>query len=224
MTNTQPVAAGDFELWLQRILHSFQTGEAVDVPCGDCRGCCRAGRFVHLTPSDHSAHAAIAKPFLHAASGMPKGYAVMGYRADGACPMLDDGNCSIYPRRPATCRGFDCRVLAAAGLQVGGKWNERINARVQAWRFSFPRAESQQRLDAIRRAAEFIERHPDAFPGGRAPREATTIAVLALKVHPVFLALNRSAAIAEIAEAIVAASRRFEANREPATALADSSA
>ena len=48
--------------------------------------------------------------------------------------------------------------------------------------------------------------------------------MLALKVHPVFLALNRSAAIAEIAEAIVAASRRFEANREPATALADSSA
>ena len=27
------------------------------------RAGCRAGRFVHLTPSDHSAHAAIAKPF-----------------------------------------------------------------------------------------------------------------------------------------------------------------
>ena len=213
MTAPLKIDAGDFDAWLQRILLSFKTGEAVDVPCGECRGCCSAGRFVHLTPSDQSAHSTIPKQFLQRTPGMPKGNAVMGYLADGLCPMQKDGNCSIYPSRPSTCRTFDCRVLAAAGLHVGGRWSERINERVQAWRFSFLSEDSQNRLKAIRSTASFIEQHPDTFPGGRVPSEPTTIAVLAIKVHPVFLSLSGNATLTEIANAIVAASRSFEEGR-----------
>lgn len=207
--------AGDFDSWLQHILVSFQTGSAVDVPCGECRGCCSAGRFVHLAPADRPAQAAIPKPLLQRAPGMPVGYAVMGYLADGLCPMLKHGDCSIYASRPSTCRSFDCRVLAAAGMQIGGKWNERINARAQSWRFSFSSAESQQRLKAIRSAAHFIAHHAAAFPGGRAPSEPVTVAVLALKVHTVFLNASRHATPADIANAVVAASREFEGHNYP---------
>lgn len=213
MTASLNVDAGNFEAWLQSILLSFKAGEAMDVACGECRGCCSAGRFVHLTPSDQSAHSAIPKQFLHCAPGMPKGHAVMGYLAGGLCPMLKIGNCSIYQSRPSTCRTFDCRVLAAAGLHIGGKWNERINERVQAWRFSFLSEDGQQHLKAIRIAANFIQQHPGAFPGGRAPSEPTTVAVLAIKVHSVFLSSSGNVAPTDIANAIVAASRSFEEDR-----------
>jgi len=204
------IEAGDFDDWLQRILQSFRTASAMEVPCGDCRGCCSAGRFVHLVPSDQQARAAISRDFLQHAPGMPSGHAVVGYLADGLCPMLKHGTCTIYPYRPSTCRTFDCRVLAAAGLQVVGKWNERINARVQAWRFTFSSSDSWARFNAIRRAADFIGHNAAAFPGGRAPSEPATIAVLAIKVHPVLMGTNRHAKPSDVANAIVAASRRFE--------------
>ena len=210
MTASLNIDAGDFDVWLRSILLSFKTGEAVDVPCGECRGCCSAGRFIHLTPSDQAAHSAIPKQFLHGAPGMPKGHAVMGYVEEGLCPMLKAGNCSIYSSRPSTCRTFDCRVLTAAGLHIGGKWNERINERVKAWNFSFSSEDSQKRLEAIRNAANFIQQHPAAFPAGRAPSEPTTVAVLAIKVHSVFLNSSGNANLTDIANAIVTASRSFE--------------
>lgn len=210
MSSSLNFKAGNFEVWLQSILISFKTGETINVPCGNCRGCCSAGRFVHLTPSDHKAHAAIPKQLLHRAPGMPKGHTVLGYLADGLCPMLKSGNCTIYPDRPSTCRTFDCRVLAAAGLDVGGKWSKRINERVHAWRFSFSSEDGRHRFKAIKSAANFIQQHPGAFPGGRAPDEPTTIAVLAIKVHSVFLCPSAFAAPTEIANAVVMASRSFE--------------
>ncbi|MFA6001077.1 MAG: hypothetical protein WC828_03075 [Thermoleophilia bacterium] len=39
---------------------------------------------------------------------------------DGCCPMLIDGGCSIYEHRPLTCRIYDSRVFAAAGIVAGG--------------------------------------------------------------------------------------------------------
>ena len=36
----------------------------------------------------------------------------MGYDERGHCPMLVDGDCSIYEHRPRTCRTYDCRVFA----------------------------------------------------------------------------------------------------------------
>lgn len=127
--------------------------------------------------------------------------------------MLKARECSIYPNRPSTCRTFDCRVLAATGLSMEGKWSERINARVQAWQFRFSSEGGQQRIKAMRETAIFLQQHAAAFPGGLAPTEPLTIAVLAIKVHSVLLTDHYSNP-QKIANAIVIASRRFnnEAN------------
>lgn len=134
----------------------------------------------------------------------------MGYLDSGSCPMLKGGNCSVYSNRPSTCRTFDCRVLAATGLSMNGKWNERINDRVRAWQFKFSSAESQLHLNAMKDAAAFIQNHAADFPDGRAPSDPTSIAVLAIKVHPVFLSQASDYSPAKTADAIVTASRRFE--------------
>lgn len=124
--------------------------------------------------------------------------------------MLKAGDCSIYSSRPSTCRTFDCRVLAATGLRMDGKWNERINERVQAWRFTFTSEEGRRRHKAIRDIASFVRQHAAAFPGGRAPAQATALAVLAIKVHSVLLSTRSLSNPVEIANAIVTESRRFE--------------
>lgn len=134
----------------------------------------------------------------------------MGYLDGGMCPMLKAGDCSIYSSRPSSCRTFDCRVLAATGLIMEGKWKERINQRVQAWQFAFPSEEGRRRHRAMRDTATFIQQHAAAFPGGRAPAQVTTLAVLAIKVHPVFLSPVSFSNPVEIANAIVTESRRFE--------------
>jgi Fe-S-cluster containining protein len=212
MTDSMKADAGDFDAWLQDIRISFRRGAGVDVPCGECRGCCSAGRFVHLVPSDRLAHSTIPKQFLHHAPGMPEGHVVMGYLDGGTCPMLKAGDCSIYLSRPSTCRTFDCRVLAATGLFMDGKWNERINERVQAWQFTFSSADGQRRLKAMKDTAAFIQHQAAAFPGGRAPSEPTTVAVLAIKVHTVFLSPSGYSNPLEVANAIVTESRRFESS------------
>ncbi len=210
MTLPMETDAGDFDAWLQSILVSFKTGAGIDVPCGECRGCCSAGRFVHLLPSDRPAHSAIPKHLLFSAPGMPKGHAVMGYLDDGVCPMLKVGNCSIYSSRPSTCRTFDCRVLAATGLFMEGKWNERINERVQAWQFTFSSEDGRRRHKALRDTVTFIQQHAAAFPSCRVPTQTTALAVLAIKVHPVFLTTSSFSNPVEIANVIVTESRRFE--------------
>lgn len=100
--------------------------------------------------------------------------------------------------------------MAAAGLFLDGKWNERINESVQAWQFTFSSANGRLRLKAIRDAATFIQKHATAFPDGRAPAEPTTIAVLAIKVHSVFLSSNSYSNPIDVANAIVTESRRIE--------------
>ncbi len=212
MNDSLHIGAGDFDLWLNDILLSFKSSKAVDVPCGDCRGCCSAGRFIHVIPSDRAALSVIPKQFLQIAPGMQSGHAVMGYLENGLCPMLKEGNCGIYLDRPSTCRSFDCRVLAAADLRIEGKWNARINERVEVWKFSFSTPESEAKFKAIKRAAHFIKHNAAAFPGGRAPSEPLTVAVLAIKVHSVFLTLDKATPPPEIANAIIAESRRFEAS------------
>lgn len=204
------IDAGDLDTWLHDILASFKTGTGIDVPCGECRGCCSAGRFIHLVPSDLLAYSAIPRQLLHRTAGMPEGDAVMGYLDGGFCPMLKAGNCSIYPSRPSTCRTFDCRVLAATGLVMEGQWSERINERVLSWQFTFASEESQRRYEAMRDTAAFIRQHAAAFPGGKIPTQPTSLAVLAIKVHPVLLSPVSFSSAVDVANAIVAECRRFD--------------
>lgn len=91
----------------------------------------------------------------------------------------------------------------------------RINARVRAWRFSYgshhAQAAHQATHQAVKAAARFMQEKASAFPGGRVPRRPDELALLALKVHPVFLHADLpTLADSAIAAAVIASSRDFD--------------
>jgi len=181
-----------------------------DVPCGDCCACCTTAHFVHIGPGELDTLAHVPPALLFAAPGHPAGTVLMGYDERGRCPLLRDCLCSIYEHRPLTCRMYDCRVFAAAGIDAGGSHKSDINVRVRAWRFRYASPHAQALHEAVRAAAAFIAAHPEAFPGGRAPVRPSGIAVLALQAHTVFLQPgNAERSPAEVAAAIVQARRGF---------------
>jgi uncharacterized protein len=209
------VAAGAFGPWLSQFRASLRGDGGSDVPCGDCVGCCVSSYFIPVRPSDLGAIARIPAELLVRSPGAPSGHAMMGYLADGKCPMLSAGQCSIYADRPQTCRDYDCRIFAAAGIDAGGPDKHVINRRVHEWRFGYASEIDKLAHDAIRRTAQFVVQRKSSFPGGRAPTAPTGIAVLAIKAYAVFLDADVDAKTdAEIALAIIAASGAFDANIE----------
>lgn len=208
----EEVEAGEFGAWLEATVASLRGGAAVEVPCGSCVGCCVSAYFIPLRPGDRGARARIPAQVLVDAPDQPPGHAMMGHGADGHCPMLAAGRCTIYPDRPQTCRDYDCRIFAAAGIEAGGPQRRVINQRVRAWRFSHAHADLQRVHDAIRLAAAFIRDRWQAFPGHCAPTAPTGIAVLALKAYPVFLDGGAAAGLDDAgrARAIIQASRDFD--------------
>jgi uncharacterized protein len=130
--------------------------------------------------------------------------------ADGSCPMLKERKCSIYAQRPQTCRDYDCRIFAAAGIAAGGEDRSVINRRVSEWRFTYHTDGDLAAHAAVRLAAAFIKEKRDSFPG-RVPTAPTGIAVLAIKVYTVFLDPETLATNdQDIARAIIEASRAFD--------------
>lgn len=202
--------AGPFGGWLAAVRAALRDdGPGMDVPCGECRGCCTSSMFVHIRPSETATLAVIPKRLLVRAPGRPRGHMLLGFADGGACPMLEAGACTIYEQRPRTCRDYDCRVLAAAGVEAG-EGKDEINRRVRAWEFSYEGDAERRAHEAVRAAAAFLRDRRDSFPGGAAPSSPDQIAVLALKVYLVFLdAPPRTAA--ETAAAIIEASREFDA-------------
>jgi hypothetical protein len=202
------IDAGPFRAWLAAARASLRgEGHGLEVPCGDCVGCCTSSLFIHIRPDETGTLAVIPARLLVRAPGQPRGHKTLGFAGDGSCPMLRDRACSIYERRPRTCRDYDCRMLAAAGLDAGdGK--DVITERVRAWVFSYESDAERRAHDAVRAAAAFLRDERASFPDGAAPSSPGDIAVLALKVYTVFLdAPSRSAA--ETAAAVIEASRRF---------------
>ena len=96
--------AGGFSHWLRRIRAAQRDGSAMDVPCGDCNACCRASQFISIAPDETSTLEHIPASLLFPAPGLPGGYVLLGYDENGHCPMLVEGECSIYEHRPLTCR------------------------------------------------------------------------------------------------------------------------
>lgn len=178
--------AGPFSAWLAATLDPDR--REIDVPCGTCTACCRSSYFIHVEPDEHDALAHIPKQLLFPAPGRPRGHKVLGFDERGWCPMLTDAGCSIYDHRPRTCRTYDCRVFTAAGLSPDDDGKEAIGERTRRWRFDTghePAAVTE--LQAVRRAAAFLERHRAAcFPGG-APLNNGQRAAVAIKVHRLFL-------------------------------------
>jgi uncharacterized protein len=194
--------------------HALRTDSGIDVDCGTCRACCTSSYFVHIRPDEARSRVRIDKSLLFPAPGLPEGHFVLGYNKQGVCPMFVNGKCSIYEDRPATCRNFDCRVFSAAGITAGGKDKVRVNEQVRRWKFSYPAEADGEEHRAVKAAAEFISGHGPFFPEGRIPHNPSQLAITAIKVYKVFMNSAEPGNIhsdAEIADAIVVASRQFDA-------------
>ena len=139
----------------------------------------------------------------------------MGHDEQGRCPMLRDDRCSIYEHRPRTCRTYDCRVFAAAGIDGD---RDEITARTRRWRFDYPTDTDRAEHAAVQAAARFLRERAECFPGGAVPDIPAQVAIVAVKVYEVFLEGDDPAAPgskarcgasdAEIAQAVVEANAR----------------
>lgn len=184
-THERDLPAGDFGAWLQAVRAALRHEADADVPCGECCACCSTSHFVHIAPDEAATLAVVPAALLFPAPGMPPGHVVLPYDAAGRCPMLDTaGRCSIYDRRPRTCRTYDCRVFAAAGIDAD---RAEITERARRWRFARPAPEDAHLQAACAAAARWIPAHAAAFPGGSVPGDPPVLAVLAVRVAHVFL-------------------------------------
>jgi uncharacterized protein len=204
-TQTGELAAGDFGAWLVAMRRALRREADADVPCGDCCACCSTSHFVHIGPEERETLVRVPRELLFPAPGMPVGHVLLPYDDRGRCPLLDTGGrCTIYDHRPLTCRTYDCRVFAAAGLDAD---REPITLQARRWRFSCPAPDDAPRLAAVRAAARWIPAHAAAFPGGAVPDDAAALAVLAVRVADVFLPDGLEGAGADDATAAAAVVR-----------------
>ncbi|HTV77801.1 MAG TPA: YkgJ family cysteine cluster protein [Steroidobacteraceae bacterium] len=200
---TSGIDAGEFGAWLRQAREALRGRGGSTVPCGDCTGCCTSSYSLEVRPSDAAVLERIpAKSLYRPLGSAPRNWTVRP-NADGTCPMLDCGRCSIYAQRPQTCLDYDCRVFAAAGIDAGGEDKAVINRRVRQWRFRFDSDADLRAHAAIRAAAAFIRDEHQRFPPGIAPRNALGIAALALRVYPVFLPPGPPGEPADIVRAII---------------------
>jgi len=214
----QDLPAGEFSSLLNHARRALVTDMGTEVECGACIACCNSSYFIHIRPDETLALGRIRKELLAAAPGMPKGHVLLGYDKKGRCPLLIKGACSIYEHRPLTCRNYDCRIFTAAGITAGGDDKARINQRAACWKFSYPTQVARDEHAAVKAAARFIREHAACFPNGNIPTNPSQLAILAIKVYDVFLqkegvARNavRPSTDADVADAIVEASRKFDA-------------
>jgi hypothetical protein len=204
------VEAGDFGAWLIQAHAVLRGATGSRVPCGDCTGCCTSSYSLELRPTDTAALDCIPANALFRSQGSAADNWTVRPNADGTCPMLSCGKCTIYARRPQTCVDYDCRVFAAAGIDAGGAERAVINRRVHAWRFEYATDEDRRVHAAITAAAAFIRAARANFPAGTAPVNALGVAALALRVYPVFLPPGPTGDVADIARRVVAAREAFD--------------
>jgi Fe-S-cluster containining protein len=184
-----------------------------DVPCGDCVACCVSSYPIPLRSSDELARERVPEQWLIGAAE-PGEQWLMGFRQDGSCPFLEQRCCSIYAARPQTCRDYDCRIYAAAGLTPDGD-RQAIAQRVQAWEFDFASEQERQDADAVRRAAQFIRTHAAWLPPAMRAASATAAAVLAIKTFALFVRAShtpdsRGDPIQQVVQRVVDAARAFD--------------
>jgi len=212
--------AGGFSCWLRRTLVALAEEGEADVPCGECSACCTTSHFVHVGPEETQTLARIPRELLFPAPGLPAGNVLMGYDEHGRCPMLTGGRCSIYEQRPLTCRTYDCRVFAAAGIAAD---SDPITRQARRWRFSHPTRDDRDQHAAVRAAARFVRERAECFPGGAAPRDPVHVALLAIDAYGVFLergdepgATAQASSDLDVARAVMEVNERFAAARAAA--------
>lgn len=193
--------AGDFSQWLLTMDRAIQGGGESDVPCGDCNACCRSEYFIEIKPADDAARKRIPVELLFDAPGAPPGYQVLGYDQAGSCPLLKEATCSIYSDRPATCRTYDCRVFAATGIAEPGAEKAAVMARAARWRFDYEDDSAHLAQAALARGGCYLVEHFADF-GDLLPGNATQLAMLCVRLHPVFVRLGEKMATDDVLEEV----------------------
>jgi Fe-S-cluster containining protein len=210
-----PLSAGNFGQWLREIRRALQTDAGMDVACGSCAGCCTSSYFITIRPRETEVLRRIDRTLLVAAPSQAPGTMLMGYDKHGVCPQLIDRQCAIYSHRPETCRSYDCRVFAAAGLVAGGDDKLEINQRVLRWQFAYPEASDRAEHDAVLAAARFIRDNAQRFPNHRVAKYPSQLAVFAIKSYQLFLQRHVSQlgpdAQEELARDVMIAVKQFDA-------------
>jgi Fe-S-cluster containining protein len=219
MSDQQSLPAGDFSTWLRSIRSALVKESGVDVDCGECKACCTSSYFIHIRPEEAQTLTKINKKLLFAAPGLPKGNVLLGYYENGHCPMQKDSRCTIYEHRPITCRNYDCRIFAAAGIAAGDEDKALITQQTERWRFDYPTKLDHDQHMAVQAAVRFLREHGECFPAGAVPSNPSQLAIFAIKVYDVFLKYKdeydetgREAPDFEIAEAVMEAMKKFEAS------------
>lgn len=182
------IPAGPFSTWLAGMRRAIDGEQEADVPCGSCTACCRSAQFVHIEPDEQGALARIPSELLFPAPRLPAGHVLLGYDEQGRCPMLVEDRCSIYEDRPRTCRTYDCRVFAAAGVAPDEEAQPDIAARVERWRFSYPAEQDRLEHEAVRAAARFVRERRADLPAEARPSTPVQLAVTAVRIYDVLLA------------------------------------
>jgi hypothetical protein len=98
--------------YLEQRWRAFVEGEG-NVPCGECRGCCRSGYSIGLSEKEAAEleHTDIQVGGVthHVILALP----------DGRCPNLtEDLVCAVYEKRPMSCRQYDCRDMALSAVRI----------------------------------------------------------------------------------------------------------
>ncbi|MBN1499608.1 MAG: YkgJ family cysteine cluster protein [Spirochaetes bacterium] len=183
------INAGNFSEWLRETRISLKTSDGINVPCGDCTGCCSSSYFIHIKPNETETRNHVPSALLFPAPGLPAGNSVLGYDEHGNCPLFKNGRCSIYNYRPETCRHYDCRIFTATGVEMDGN-REVISKKIKNWSFSFPDELDISEFNAVKTCAGFIIENSKKFSKGFIPHNSTQLAVLAIKVYRVFMNLK----------------------------------
>jgi uncharacterized protein len=214
---TQPtdLPAGEFSAWLRSMRAALAGDGGTAVPCGACSACCTSSHFVHIGRVESATLERIPRELQFPAPGLPTGDVVLGYDEQGRCPLLRDGRCSVYAERPLTCRVYDCRVFAAAGIAADC---DPITRQARRWAFSYPARRDRDEHAAVQAAARFVRERAECFPGGQTPRDPVTVALLAIKAYDVFLETGGQPGAGACtsldqarARAILEANQKFEA-------------
>ncbi len=207
---TKPLPVGQFSTWLSRFRKALKNETGVNVKCGDCNACCRSSQFIHIKPEETGTIARIDNRLLFPAPGLPKGNMVLGYDKNGCCPMLREGQCSIYEDRPITCRNYDCRIFAAAGIDAGGKEKKLVDQQVRRWIFKYKDKLDRRQHSAVMAAAEFLKENTTIFPAGSVSGNPGQLAILAIKCYNVFLRPGLLRNNKETAQMIISAVKNFD--------------
>jgi Fe-S-cluster containining protein len=183
--------AGPFSSWIVEIGAAIRDGDESDVPCNGCTACCRSSQFVHIGPDETGTLAHIPAELLFPAPGRPRGHVVLGYDEHGHCRLLVDDKCSIYEQRPNACRTYDCRILAATGLDPGEEQGD-LARRARQWQFSYSTEDDRTEHAAVRAAAAFLGAHSDLVRGAGISTNETQLAALAIEIRESFLVGDRN--------------------------------